>query len=218
MSLTVTNNGGSYQLPPEGNHLARCIRVIDLGTQKETYNGKPKKYHRGILGWELLEEKAVFDEERGEEPFFVSKEYTLSLSERANLRHDLESWRGKGFSEAELEAFDMSRLLGALCMVNVIHRVSAKKRKYASVNGITPLPKGMKDLVPKQVLPSIKYLIEDRRGGAFEELPEFIQEKIMASEEWEDNSRSDDVELESVNTKLAAATNDEPVPVDQCAC
>src|SRR5438067_5017864 len=157
MSLIATrNSGGSFQLPPEGNHLARCIRVIDLGTQTDAYNGKPKKHHRVMIGWELPEEKAVFDEERGEEPFLVSKEYTLSLNERANLLHDLESWRGKGFSEAELDAFDISQLLGVVCMVNVIHRVSAKKRKYASVNGITRVPKGMKDLVPGQVLPSIK--------------------------------------------------------------
>jgi hypothetical protein len=214
MSLIATENGGgSFQLPPEGNHLARCIRVIDLGTQTDAYNGKPKKYHRVMLGWELPDEKAVFDEERGAEPFLVSKEYTLSLNERANLRHDLESWRGKGFSEAERKAFDISRVLGAVCMVNVIHRVSAKKRKYPSVTGITPVPKGMKDLVPKQVLPSIKYLIEDRGGGAFEVLPEFVQEKIKASEEWEADSTSDD--LESVNGKLAAATDVESVPVEE---
>ena len=210
MSLIATENGvGTFQVPPEGNHLARCIRVIDLGTQIDSYNGKPKKHHRLMLGWELPEEKAVFNEERGEEPFLISKEYTLSLGEQANLRHDVESWRGKGFSEAELKAFDVSQLLGAVCMVNVIHRVSAKKRKYASVNGITPLPKGMKDLVPSQVLPSIKYLIEDGVGGAFDVLPEFIQEKIMASEDWKADSRSDD--LESVNAELAAATNVVPV-------
>jgi hypothetical protein len=209
--IATTNSGGSFQIPPEGNHLARCIRVIDLGTQTDAYNGKPKKHHRLMIGWELPEEKAVFDEERGEEPFLVSKEYTLSLDERANLLHDLESWRGKGFSEAELDAFDISQLLEVVCMVNVIHRVSAKKRKYASVNGITRVPKGMKDLVPGQVLPSIKYSIEDRRDGAFEVLPEFIQEKIMASEEWEADSTSDD--LKSVNAKLTAATNGEPVPV-----
>jgi hypothetical protein len=184
MSLIATENGGSYQLPPEGNHLGRCVQVIDLGTQNDTYNGKPKKLHKVRLGWELPEERAVFNEERGEEPFLVSKEYTLALGERANLRHDLESWRARRFSESELEAFDVSKFLEATCMVNVIHRISAKKRKYAHVNGVTPLPKGIKD-VPKQVLPSLKYMIEDGAGGVFPDLPEFIRNKIMASVEWQ---------------------------------
>ncbi len=35
----------------------------------------------------------------------------------------------------------------------------------------------------------------------------------MASEEWEADSTSDD--LESVNAKLAAGTNGEPVPVEE---
>ena len=42
-----------------------------------------------------------------------------------------------------------------------------------------------------------------------------IQEKIMASEEWEAGSTSDD--FESVNEKLPAATNLQPVPIEECA-
>jgi hypothetical protein len=186
MSLTASDRGGGdYQIPPEGNHVARCVRVIDLGTQRDSYMGKPKIMHKAMVAWELPDEKAVFDEERGEEPFLVSKEYTVSLGERANLRHDLEAWRGKQFTEAELKAFDISKLIGAACMVNVVHRTSKNNRNYASITAVTPLPKGVKKAdVPKQTLPSLSYQIEDGNNEVFKALPEWIQKKIMESEEW----------------------------------
>jgi hypothetical protein len=211
MSLIAKKNaGGDYKLPPEGNHVARCVRTIDLGTQRDEYKGKTKRLHKVVVGWELPNEKAVFDETRGEEPFLVSKKYTLALGERANLRRDLESWRGRSLTEVELEAFDISQLLATACMVNVIHRISKKGRKYASVNSITPLPRGMNDYVPEQVTPTVKYSIEDGADDQFELLPEFIQNEIMASEEWEqpESDGAGDAEEESlhdVNAELAAS-------------
>lgn len=186
MSLTASDKGGGdFQLAPVGNHLGRCVRVIDLGTQRDSYMGKPKIMHKAMLGWELPEEKAVFDEERGEEPFLVSKEYTLSLGERANLRQDLESWRGKPFTEKELAAFDIAVLLGAPAMLNCIHKKSKNNRNYVSITNVARLPKNVKQKdVPKQVLPSIKYAIEDGDNAVFKSLPDWIRAKIMASEEW----------------------------------
>lgn len=186
MSLTASDKGGGdFQLAPVGNHIARCVQVIDLGTQRDTFEGKPKIMHKVRIAWELPEEKAVFDEEKGEEPFLVSKEYTLSLSERANLRHDLESWRGKDFTDKELEAFDIAKLLGAPCMLNVIHKKSRNKRDYVAITSVTRLPKSVKPKdVPNQVIPSTKYAIEDGKNEVFKALPDFIRAKIMVSEEF----------------------------------
>ena len=37
MSLTVkATGGGDFELTPEGAYIARCIKVIDLGTQTTT--------------------------------------------------------------------------------------------------------------------------------------------------------------------------------------
>ena len=39
MKLT-DSGGGNYEQPPIGTHVARCIKVIDLGTQRGEYQGK----------------------------------------------------------------------------------------------------------------------------------------------------------------------------------
>ena len=54
-------------------------------------------------------------------PFAVSKTYTASLFEAAALRKDLESWRGKSFTEEELGGFDISKLLGCTARIEVGH-------------------------------------------------------------------------------------------------
>ena len=51
----------------------------------------------------------------------IAKEYTVSLNEKANLRKDLESWRGKEIQPTELEGFDMTNLLGVQCTLQIMH-------------------------------------------------------------------------------------------------
>jgi hypothetical protein len=69
-------------------------------------------------------------------------------------------------------------------MVAVIHRKSKQNpgRVYAQVTSVVKLPKGMG--CPKSSLDRINYEITDGEGGDFAKLPEWIQEKVMNSEEW----------------------------------
>jgi len=182
MPIATETGGGELQLPPTGAHVARCVQVIDLGTQKDTYMGKPKIIRKVRIGWELPNEKAIFNEERGEEPFMCGADYTLSLNERANLRHILESWRGKEFSAEELKGFDLKVLVGKACMVTILHKKSASNKNYAVVTTVTPVPKGME--VPKATLPKLSYDIEMGKNHVFDQLPEWIQNKIKTSEEF----------------------------------
>lgn len=185
MGVTASDKGGgSFQLPPVGNHIGICRQVIDLGTQDDTWLGKKKLIRKVRISFETPNEKATFDEARGEECFLVSKEYTLSLSEKANLRHDLESWRGLAFTEKELEGFALGKLIGAAAMINVIHKKSTSGRMYSLITAITSLPRGMKKGdVPKPTLAAVEYSIDDGNNEVFKKLPEFLQEKILASEE-----------------------------------
>ena len=34
-------NGGDFQMPEPGTYLARCFRIVDIGTQYGEYQGKP---------------------------------------------------------------------------------------------------------------------------------------------------------------------------------
>jgi hypothetical protein len=33
--------GGDFEQAPAGTHMARCVRIIDIGTQFGEYQGKP---------------------------------------------------------------------------------------------------------------------------------------------------------------------------------
>lgn len=180
------------QIPPVGTHPARCYSVIDLGTQSTPFG----ESHKVRITWELPTETAVFDEKKGEQPFVVSKEYTLSLYEKANLRHDLESWRGKAFTEEQLSGFDIASLLGVPCLLAVIHKTTDKNKTYANVGAVSAIPKGMK--VPEQINPSIQYSIGEGRSETFKSLPDWLQKKIEGSFEFSDTgskSEQDDSQI-----------------------
>ena len=173
--------GGDYELIPEDNHLARCVQIIDIGTQEGGDYG-PK--HQIVIGWELPGEMRVYDEAIGEQPAMMSKFYTLSLADRANLRHDLESWRGKSFTAEELEGFDLKHLLGVPCLLQVIHKTGKDGKTRAQIGSISKLPKGME--CPPQISKHRLFDLEDPDMSMYAELPEWLQARIRAAVEWSD--------------------------------
>jgi len=73
-------------------------------------------------------------------PYTVSSRYTASLHEKSRLRADLQSWRGRAFSAEELAAFDLEKLIGVGCLLNVVH-TARNGKQYADIVAIMPLPK-----------------------------------------------------------------------------
>jgi hypothetical protein len=49
----------------------------------------------------------------------IAKQFTLSLNEKANLRADLASWRGRDFTPEEIRGFDLKNILGHWAMISV---------------------------------------------------------------------------------------------------
>jgi len=162
-----------FELTPTGNHVAVCYMVADLGVHESNWKGKSKRMHKIKIGWELPNE--LMSDGR---PFGITKNYTLSLFSGSRLYQDLESWRGRAFTEEELKGFDVFAVLGVGCMLNVIHEKSSDGQKtYANVATVARLPKGMTVELP--VNPVIKFSLS---GGTnitpFEKLPEWLQKKI----------------------------------------
>ena len=183
MSIIAKSSGNTERtLAPMGNHLARCVKMVHIGTAEENIQGKIKKLNKVKLAFELPDETHVFREENGAEPFMVSKEYTLSMSDKANLRKDLESWRGKPFTPKQAEEFDITVLLGIPCMVNVIHKTAKSSgNDYVVISSITPLPKRVE--CPEQVIPSFEFNFTDSFEN-FEQLDEWTQNKIRETDEF----------------------------------
>lgn len=137
----IVSKGSSFVPCPAGPHSAVAVDIVDLGMVDTEWQGKKKKVHKCRLVWQVSEMN-----EDGK-PFLVQKQYTVSLSEKSNLRKDLQSWRGRAFTEEELNGFDIEVLIGKPCMLNVQH-VDRNGATYANVAAIMPLPKGMPVIQP----------------------------------------------------------------------
>ena len=177
---------------PVGMHIARCIRVIDLGTTFDEFYNRDK--HECWLMWELPNEMHTYTikgkdgepDKEITEPFTVSKFYTLSLSEKSHLRPDLESWRGRAFTEAELDGFEMKKLLGVPCMVNVIQtpKKRAKNQMNAVVKAITGLPKNLECPPPVNETVYLSLEADEYDPQVFEGLSKNMKARVMRSNEW----------------------------------
>lgn len=174
--MAAATNNGSFELAPTGNHVARCYSVMDLGFQETEWQGEKKVTRKVRIAWELPNE--LMEDGR---PFSVSATYTLSLNEKANLRKDLQSWRGRAFTEDELAGFDLFTVLGAPAMVNVVHNSANNGNTYANVGSVSPLPKGLE--CPAQVNESLKFSLDEYTEEAWNALPEWAQNKIARPDE-----------------------------------
>ena len=175
MGLIATDEGGaSFDPIPEGIHHAICTSVYDLGIQfNEKFNTKK---HEVLIQWELPEQRIQIESDEGikDMPRATSKRYTLSLHEKANLRKDLECWRGKAFNSKELEGFDIFVLLGINCQIQIIHNTKGNKT-YANISTILPLSGGMTKKEPENPLRSFSF--EDNTEIP-EGTPDWIKEII----------------------------------------
>lgn len=134
-----------------------------------------------LLGWELPDELIQVENEK--RPMVISKEYSLSLGKKSNLRRDLVAWRGREFSQEELMGFVVEKVLDKGCLLNVVHKQSVDgSRLYANIAGISPLAKSM--VLKPRYHKLVHFEIEMGANDVFKALPEWIQKKIQSCEEW----------------------------------
>ena len=122
-----------------GVYQAVCQGVIDLGTH---YSERFKKdSHNVLISWELPDE--VYTYEGEERPAMISRSYTLSLHDRAQLRKDLEVWLGRSLTKEELaDGYELKQLLGKNCMLQISNE-ERNGREFAGIKAIMGLGKGM---------------------------------------------------------------------------
>ncbi len=170
--IVKSKSENTFTLIEPGTHIARCYAVVNLGLQESSWGPKPKHY----LGFEVTTVRVNWEKDgvKHEGPAIIGSTYTSSLSKKAILRLQLESWRGKAFSELELEGFDLQVLIGVPCMLSVAHTDDGQ---YANIATIMGLPKGT--VAPPQETPSLKYVPSDDTAAAdLAALPEWMQKKI----------------------------------------
>lgn len=174
--FATDNGGGSFTPAPVGTHVARCFRIIDLGTQHGEYQGKPTRRNQILVSWELPDE--LIEIEGEQRPATTSKFYTNSLGDKANLRRDLESWRGKALTDDEIRRFDLENILGKPCMLTVVGGENGKT-KVATVSG---LPKNTK--CPEPVNEPSAFWLDEFDEDKFDDLSDGLKKIIEKSEEY----------------------------------
>lgn len=140
MALIASENDQVREKCPAGQYSAVCIGVYDIGIQKLSYMGETKELHQCIICFELDERMKEGD--NSGKRFVMSKTFTISLFEKANLRKTLETWRGKKFTEQELKGFDIEVLVNVPCMIQIMHE-ERNGKTYVNIQSISTLPKSM---------------------------------------------------------------------------
>ena len=192
--IAKDSGGGDFKKVPPGAYIGRCFSLIDLGTQFTTGQYGEKMQHKIRIAWELFGEdedgNALTVMIDGKEmPMTINKSYTVSLHEKAGLRRDLAAWRGKDFTDEEAKAFDVSKLLGAYCMINCTTS-DTNGKTYTNVSGITPIPGALKNSKPAGVHALMMFDLDKPDMALFSTFHEKLQEAIKNSPEWAKSQRN----------------------------
>ena len=175
MGLKARAGGGSsIPTAPSGTHVARCVRIIDLGLQEGKFGVK----HQVLVMWELPN-ACIAEGDYAGEPYMLSIRYTLSLHEKANLRRDLDAWRGKPLSDAEVDAgFDLHVMVGEPCMLSVVHQPrKSGEGVVAAIKGVMALPSGM--VCPEAFNPLLVFDQDNPDVDVLDQLPGWVKEAIQ---------------------------------------
>ena len=182
MSLTLSEKSNAgYDPIPAGTHIAVCCAMVDIGSQwSEQYKNASRKV---MIGWEIPGETITIDGE--ERPRTIYKRYTASLNPKARLRKDLEAWRGKAFTDQELAAFDLVKIVGTGCMLTVIHR-EFNSKIYSDVAGVSSLIRGIDP--PNLSEPALVFDLDSASDEDINKLPEWIQKLVKNSETYKERT------------------------------
>ena len=199
--MTAPQRGGgnfdSFKVEA-GSYPARLVWLIMTGTIESEWKGNKKKKRELIFGFELPTERLPQDHPRAGEPAFISKNMTYHMGEQSNMRAFINQWRGMALTEEEAGKFDISKMIGAPAVLTIVHNPSAKdpSKVYANIGSIQN-ESSYKKMMPTFVVPpqentSIYFSVDwltTPEGAAysipiFNALSAYVQEKIMASDEW----------------------------------
>ena len=187
MTFTIKDTGGSDWTPIDaGVYHGVCYSVVDLGTQFSQLFGVEQK--KLWICWEFPEERIEVEGEN--KPRVISNFYTQSLHEKSNLRGHLESWRGRAFTEKELAGFDISKLFGVNCQINVIHKTNQKGQTKAVIGSIMPLSKKMPKIDAESE--AVYYSMEEHGLSIPDAVPDGIKAMIMKSKEYNETGQQQD--------------------------
>jgi hypothetical protein len=183
--LTVSRQSN---IPPveAGPYEAVCYSVVDIGTHSSQWGKKTIRNRQVVLTWEIPSQRIDVEDKQNPGqtknlPRAASRSYTSSLDPKSNLRKHLVSWRTQDFTPEEEKGFDLRDLLGVPCLLNIIHKKKQDGTIKAVVDNVMHLRTKKKFTTEN---PLVYYDIEENGTEIPSNIPKWIVEQIMSSEEW----------------------------------
>lgn len=176
MSMIAKSEGNvNIKRLEDGVYPAISSMLIDLGIQKsEKYGNSARKF---IIVWNIENEHVEINGEKL--PRVMSKEYSMSLGEKSNLRKDLQAWRGKQFTAEELNGFNLLNILNKGCQLQILNTESNGKT-YTNIVSIMALPKGI--TVSKLEETTVFDTCDESTWKNYEKIPKWMQDRIKQAE------------------------------------
>jgi hypothetical protein len=165
-SLIAKGDGGTtYKPHPDGWARIILADIHDEGMREYEYMGNKGKRREVRFVWQ----SEVLNEETGE-PLEHSEWFTLSLSEKANLRKRLEAWSGKSLTDEQVEnGVDIMKLVGRTAYANFMSKQKQNGGTKAVIASLGKLPKDMKALAVSSNFKRVKDRAKDTNGAAPEQ-------------------------------------------------
>ena len=173
-------------VPPmtPGTKMGICIGVVDIGTQPITFNGKTNYKDQLLIVIEFPSEKIEIDGEM--KPRQLSRAMSRTTSDRGTFKQMISAWFAKNFTEDDLLEFDTDEMLLRPCMVTV---KLSENGQYANIDNIVQYPDGL----PAPTTTTVPYTfdMDNWSDETFAKLPEWIQDKIKKSTQYQKDHAPD---------------------------
>ena len=167
-------------IPPmsPGTKMGICVGVVDIGEQPCTFNGKTSYKEQLLIVIEFPSETIEIDGEV--KPRQLSRAITRTTGDRGTFKQMVSAWFVKNFTNDELIEFDTDKLLKKPCMVTV---KLSENGQYPNIDSIVQYPDG----IPAPTTETVPYTfdMDNWDDEAFKKLPEWIQEKIKKSTQYQ---------------------------------
>lgn len=166
---------------PGGNYLGILVYSIGIGEQLCEFENKSKSYNNQVvLGFEICGQTVEIDGKT--EPRVLSKTFNISKSKKSGLRKFFSSWGAKEFSDDEFLDLDTNDFVGKAAMLTVVLNDTGE---YSNIDNISPIPVGIPIQIPQPLSQLIRFDMEPWDQAAFDALPEWAQERIKKSTEYQ---------------------------------
>lgn len=166
---------------PGGTYLAICVYSIGIGEQLCEYEGKSKNYYNQVmLGFEICGQTIEIDGKQ--EPRVLGKTFNAVKGKKSGLRKFISAWEAKELSDDEYLDKDTNDYVGKAALLTVVLNETGE---YSNIDGIAPLPVGLPIDVPQPLSKLIRFDVDNWDQAAFEALPEWAQERIKKSTQYQ---------------------------------